>query len=420
MKHLRNFLHWVRKHQQLIYTAVCIGIVYSLVLWTLLNSILCFVLAGFWLLFTPKDFNISPYRKKQILLYTSFFLITIIGLAYTSNTGEGFRRVEQRAPLLMFPIIFGITPVLTSRLVRKLLIHFLIAVLIACVAGIASGFIKYLRTQDIQMLSGANLLIFQGVYAYIMGLFCLLSIMICWYLLPSVSSFKVKGLLMAAALVLSLMIILLGTRLIIAGWLITLLFIGFRLIKSLILRLVTLGALLAIVAIAIATLPLLKGQWNELKDFSSGNTIQLDQDASLGRGWGGKAIRFALWQCSKDVISRHWLTGVGTGDVQDSLQMAYEQRKFYFASRYNRYNAHNQYIQTFVGHGIAGFLLLVLSIGIPLFSKKPKEYSLLYTYFLLLFAGICCTEVILDTNKGIVWYSFINSIFAFTQPENRT
>jgi O-antigen ligase len=216
------------------------------------------------------------------------------------------------------------------------------------------------------------------------------------------------------------MIILLGTRLIIAGWLITLLFIGFRLIRSLVLRLVTLGALLAIVAIAIATLPLLKGQWNELKDFSSGNTIQLDEDASLGRGWGGKAIRFALWQCSKDVIGRHWLTGVGTGDVQDSLQMAYEQRKFYFASRYNKYNAHNQYIQIFVGHGIVGFLLLVLSIGIPLFSKKPKEYSLLYTYFLLLFAGICCTEVILDTNKGIVWYSLINSIFAFTQPENRT
>ncbi|GAC1705506.1 MAG: hypothetical protein NVS9B7_11260 [Flavisolibacter sp.] len=76
-------------------------------------------------------------------------------------------------------------------------------------------------------------------------------------------------------------------------------------------------------------------------NFSSKETIQLDKDASLGRAWGGKQIRTAIWKCSQDIIRRHFISGVGIGDVQDSLQAAYEKRKFYFASRYNKYNTHN-------------------------------------------------------------------------------
>jgi O-antigen ligase len=122
----------------------------------------------------------------------------------------------------------------------------------------------------------------------------------------------------------------------------------------------------------------------------------------------------AIWRCSFDLIEQHGLIGLGTGDVQDELQKAYEKRKFYFASRYNNYNAHNQYIQQLLSHGIIGLVSLLLSIGIG-FYLAFKQKNTLYFYFLVIFAVICLTESFLEINKGIIWYSFFNSLFAFSK-----
>jgi len=159
----------------------------------------------------------------------------------------------------------------------------------------------------------------------------------------------------------------------------------------------------------------LNRQWKELSGRANENVIILDQDASLGKSWGGKAIRLAIWSCSKDILQNNWLFGVGTGDVQDNLQEAYEKRKFYFASRYNRYNAHNQYLQLWIGNGIISPILLIGCLIIPLFLLyRNNTLKSPYTLFLVFSALIFFTESIFDTNKGIIWYSFFNSIFAFT------
>ena len=58
-------------------------------------------------------------------------------------------------------------------------------------------------------------------------------------------------------------------------------------------------------------------------------------------------------------------------------------------------------------------LVLLACIGFPLFAIKGGAFARTRPVFLLLFLVICFTEVILDTSKGIVWYSLFNSIFAF-------
>ena len=166
-----------------------------------------------------------------------------------------------------------------------------------------------------------------------------------------------------------------------------------------------------VMAIGMVT-PKLRQQWNEIKTISKQQMIQLDQDSSLGRSWGGGVLRLAIWQCAIDVIAEHPLAGVGTGDSQQALQDSYEKRKFYFASRYNKYNAHNQYIQQMVTHGVAGLLLLLACIGTGLYYslKSGNELAL---FFWVSFAIACCTESMLEINKGIVWFSFFGSLLSF-------
>ena len=190
-------------------------------------------------------------------------------------------------------------------------------------------------------------------------------------------------------------------------------FFLWRKIKSQTKRFALVAGLAVLTVITGFTIVPLKNQWTELFDFSGKASIVLDADSSLARPWGGKAIRVAIWKCSGDIIKRRWLTGVGTGDVQDCLQQAYEDRKFYFASRYNRYNAHNQYLQSAISHGIAGALLFAFCIAVPLYQNRKSFSNNIYMLFLVLFAITAITESVLEINKGVVLYSFFNSIFAF-------
>lgn len=199
----------------------------------------------------------------------------------------------------------------------------------------------------------------------------------------------------------------------IACWLLIVFYYLLTIIKQSLYKIIAVSIAILLLIVSSFTIPTVKKQWNELFDFSSRSTISLDKDSSLEKSWGGKALRVAIWKCSADVLKKHWLTGVGTGDVQDSLQKAYENRKFYFASMYNRYNAHNEYLQISLATGLPGLLILVSCILYPLLNYRKKFSGNIYFLFLLLFAVVGMTESILEVNKGIIWYSFFNSIFAF-------
>ena len=72
----------------------------------------------------------------------------------------------------------------------------------------------------------------------------------------------------------------------------------------------------------------------------------------------GTNIRFWIWKSAFSVIENHPIIGVGTGDVRDELQKQYEKRGMSQAVIF-RYNAHNQYLETWLGTGIFGLFALL-------------------------------------------------------------
>jgi hypothetical protein len=66
-----------------------------------------------------------------------------------------------------------------------------------------------------------------------------------------------------------------------------------------------------------------------------------------------------------------------------------------------------------LGFGVGGLAVLLACMIVPALILKGDPFVRVRLVFLLLFFLICFTEVILDINKGIIWYSFFNSIFAF-------
>ena len=400
-----------KRTEEGIYTTFCIAIVYSMLFLTYLNSVLSILLAVFWLLFSKKTFNINTKRTKLMLLFISLYLIGLIGLSYSSNTQAAIKTLETQSAIFFFPLIFGTIAPFSSSFIKRITDHMLIATSLAAVVSLAVGIYNYSKTGSSDSLTGDRILIFHALRPTTMGLFCLTGIIIAFEKIKTASA-KLQPLLFGFIALMTLIIFLLSIRLIIVCWLLLILFFIFTLLSTWASKLILFITCLVVFAIASFTIPTVKNQWHEIFEPSQ-STIVLDKDSSLGRSWGGKALRVAIWTCSYDIAKRHWVTGVGTGDVQDSLQKAYENRKFYFASIYNRYNAHNQYLQMLLATGITGLAILICCILYPLWNYRDHFAGNTYLLFLLLFAVIGFTETILEVNKGIIWYSFFNSIFAF-------
>lgn len=394
------------------YLWICLGIVYSMLFLTYLNSILSILLVAWWLIFSKKEFNLSSRKTRLMLLFLSLYLIGIAGMIYTNNTKAGIATLKTQSAIFFFPLVFGTTSVLTSSILEKIKTHFLIATSIASLAGLIIGLYNYFQTENSAYLTGAHLLPFHALRPVFMGWFCLLAMIIAFQKLES-NSIKTKRLMYACIALVTLMIFLLSIRLVILCWFAIAIYFFIRMSQKPLLKILLVVSAVVIVIITGFSIPSVKRQWNEFFDLSAKTTIILDQDSSLGRSWGGKALRIAIWKCSTDILKDHLLIGVGTGDVQDSLQQAYEDRKFYFASRYNRYNAHNEYLQITLANGLPGLLILLSCIAYPLFHYREKFSGNIYLLFLLLFTFAAVSESILEVNKGVIWYSFFNSIFAF-------
>lgn len=398
--------------EEKVFLFLSVGIVYSLLIWPLLNSLLIVAIFAFWLIFSSKRFPALKSQQMLLVIFSLMYILPLIGITYTSNLNEGLFRLQQKAPLLIFPIIFATTNAFTHNSIKIILTHFVIATFAACTLSLIASLIYYITAGDINAFSMPRLYLFKGGYPYIIGAFCITAISICFSWIRSIGSRR-KDYIIIAIVILSVYTLLLSVRVIIACWCLLILVNCFKLVKNTKMRFLLSLVLLVIMVVAVNVVPVLNRQWKELTTLQT-DRIPLDKDASLGRSWGGGAIRIAIWESSRELRTRNWLTGVGTGDIQDSLQQAYRDHKFYFASEHNRYNAHNQFLQVLIGHGIGGTIALIISIILPLSIQFIKTKNLLYSSFLFLFGALCFTEVILDINKGVVWYSFFNSIFAFT------
>ncbi len=395
----------------IVFEWLCIGIVYTLLFWPGGNSGFIILLAAYWLFFQKKYFDLSTARTRFMLLFCSLYLVSIVGLLNTSNFDEGLFRLQQKSALFFLPLIFG-TILLPEKTYRLICTHFIIATCLACAISLGYGFVRFIETGQSAALTREWLAIYRDLNPPMTGLIILLAVILLLHQYYKVSN-RQKILVALVVAFLSIYTILLGVRLIVFCLFLILLVFIFRYISSLAYRLLLAGVFILVTALSLFFIPSLNRKWKELVDFSPENTIVLDRDSSLGKHWGGKSIRLAIWKCSEDIIKKHWLSGVGTGDVQDSLQAAYANRKFYFASHYNKYNAHNQYIEMWLANGLPGLVIYILCLVLPLIQYVRKLSALDYTLFLCLVIVMSFTETFLNVNKGIVWYSFFNSIFGF-------
>lgn len=125
--------------------------------------------------------------------------------------------------------------------------------------------------------------------------------------------------------------------------------------------------------------------------------------------------RVQEFTCTIEILRKdiRILTGFGTGDDNDALFNCYAAHGYDWILS-QKYNAHNQYLQSVLQNGIIGGVLCFLFIAAPLLSKKVSvQEDLDFIVFSTLFGIFSLTESTLEVQKGVVFFAFFYGMLAY-------
>ena len=159
-----------------------------------------------------------------------------------------------------------------------------------------------------------------------------------------------------------------------------------------------------VIALLFLNVPAISSRFNEL---IQAQVTQGQENETMN----STQIRKEIYNCSGELLSEHWLAGVGIGNVQPALNDCYTKNDQETLRRME-FNTHNQYAHVWLSNGILGLVIFVLMLLIPyILSIRTKQ--LVYQSFLLMMIICFFTENILARQHGVVFFAFFNTLFAY-------
>jgi hypothetical protein len=142
-------------------------------------------------------------------------------------------------------------------------------------------------------------------------------------------------------------------------------------------------------------------------------TLSEFKNYQMGGNPNGKSMvmRFEFWKAALAIIKKHPVFGVGTGDVRNSFDKQYELSHSPL-SMAHRLRAHNQFLSITIAFGITGLLWFIFSLIYPL-VKTGDSFKYFYAVFFIIFIVSLFTEDTLESQAGVTFYAFFNSLFLF-------
>ena len=139
----------------------------------------------------------------------------------------------------------------------------------------------------------------------------------------------------------------------------------------------------------------------EIDRYKMGNT---PNDKSLVQ-------RYLYLQAGWSIARDHLLVGVGNGDVDQEFRSYYESVDSLLQEEWRR-RAHNQFLTFLISFGVAGLLIFVVALVVPLFLAG-RQRSFLAVGFLILLMLSMLSEDTLETATGAAFSGLFYALFVF-------
>ena len=413
-----------------------------------------------WVLEGDFKNKFSNYNNKNILfLLLIYYIFHLVGLLYSKNLEVGFFDIQVKFSIFLFPILLSGSNYLYKKNYNKIFFTFIFGNIAASLICIGYAFFHSISIIDNSLVFDssvgwsnyfiyANLSIFQNPSYFAMYLAFATAIL--FYLFDYENKFniiKYKIFYISTLVLFFVMIFLLSSR---AG----IISEFFVLVGSLFIYTIKykkiLNSSLSFIFICLLFLFVLnnnvrvKKLENELlhtnhiaffdslkninenikfstkqnvtKDSVSVNKVDIEKPNKI-KTEDKRNIRLRIWNVTYELIKEHLFTGSGAGDIKDELIARYEKENISEAKT-KQFNVHNQFLETLLGQGLIGLIMLVLIILIPLyFSFRNRDYLLFF--FILLICINFVFESMLNTISGVLFFAFFYSLLVFIESDKK-
>jgi O-antigen ligase len=134
-----------------------------------------------------------------------------------------------------------------------------------------------------------------------------------------------------------------------------------------------------------------------------------------GEKFNSATYRLAEWRCAVDVVQENPWFGTGIGDYKSALLNSYAENKFWKGLE-EKFNAHNQYLETTLAIGFLGLMLLLYVVFVYVrHTLRHKDYVLLAG--LAFFVLSMLTESMLERAWATVLFCVFFPLFAALSPK---
>ncbi|MCK5028097.1 MAG: O-antigen ligase family protein [Bacteroidales bacterium] len=381
----------------------------------------------FFLIQKKRSFKYKDIRSEKLLiLVIVFYVVHIISLIYSSNLNRALFDIEVKLSILIFPIIFLFLKLKDlDKLRNKMFNAFIIGNLIASVVCISIAFYNSAKNGNGELLNislwtntrdwPAWKLIVSG-YSYFnytwfsyfhhpsyFGMYLVFAAYLAFFYLKKSYSrlLKLKTAFYVFALVLfSIMIFLLQSRAVILTAIVV---IVFELGRTIYLSKGHFTVKLIIASLTIGIILIFALSNERFKPFNS--TVADKSEVEMKSA----NIRIEIWRKSAEIIKENFLFGVGTGDVKGELIRNYNTPSLAEAKE-KGFNAHNQFIETTLGLGFIGFIVLIAILFLPFFDKANFDNSPVKIILLIIIITGFVFESMLNTLAGVSFFGLFYSL----------
>jgi O-antigen ligase len=348
------------------------------------------------------------FTAKTILL-TSIFLLSAIGIIWSSDKTQGIKEASRQLSILLFPFIFSTTTFNIEANRKKILLIFAagctITILILYVNALYILNYNNLPIKDLfsTSLINHNFSAAIGIHATYLSMYTSLSVavVLCYFFDETK---KGTRLLYAASILILLagLVQLASRSVLIATIVFATIAFPFLILKG------SSRWHFAIVALIIASFSILG--ITKIDSFKKRYVAELKDDltqASVNNELLEPRIK--RWQVAIALIKESPLIGYGSGTEKEVLKERYFEKKMY-NSYLHQLNTHNQYLSFLLKTGILGLavFLFVITTG---FVTAIRSRNAIFLSFMILISIVSFSENILDVNKGILFFAFFYPFF---------
>lgn len=369
------------------------------------QAISLFVLIAIIQLFT-KGANKLNAVNKILIIPIVFYLLHAISLFYSDNTADAKFDLQVKLSFLILPLIFALEKAENKIDFSKLIKSYIYISGLFSVLLLILNIIVYFQTGSF------NYYMMFSVFMHpsYMALYLVVNV-----LFISIVTIKNKTInpIYIASLLLSLIVIYFSESK--AGLISVFALIIFVLYKSLYVRYKkqTIMAV-AFIFLGFSLLLVFNPRFKALSYSLSNYEETFAHPEKVKES---TALRILVWDASIRIIKKNPVIGVGSGDIKDELIKIYKERNYKMPLEL-QINSHNQFLETTVGQGIIGLILLLSMLFVPLFV--PLENKFLMQGFILIISINLLFESMFNTQAGVVFFAFIYSFIVSAKSKETT